>query len=126
MKALYIPTGILVLLLIGSLASAAYVHRQIDASLAPLLQAETFAREESWSEAEHQLQLGYDRWLAGQGYFHAIVEHGELDESETLFAAAFAACDEQDEADFHAILAQLRTSLEHLSEKQQLSLGNIL
>ena len=126
MKALYIPAGILALLLIGSLTGAGYVRQQIDATLEPLRQAEAFAREENWPEAEHQLQLGYDHWLTGQGYFHAIVEHGERDESETLFAAAFAACDEQDEPDFHAILAQLQTSLEHLSEKQQLRLGNIL
>jgi len=126
MKSLYIPALVLALLLAGSLASAAYVAQQVNRCTQTLQRAEALAREERWDKAEQELRSSHQSWLQGQGYFHAIVEHGELDEGETLFAAAFAACDARDEPDFHAILAQLQTSLEHLSEKQQLRLGNIL
>ena len=61
-----------------------------------------------------------------QALLHIIMEHRELDEAEVLFAAAYAACDQQDVPDFHAALAQLLTQIRLLAETQQVSLQNIL
>ena len=125
MKALTIPTLILALLLSLSLWIGSAVRTRTEACLHPLAPSDALAREENWSQAAEQLRQSYRIWQQCQFFFHAIMEHQELDEAESLFAAAFAACDEEDEPDFHTALAQLQTALEHLREKQQLRAENI-
>ncbi len=126
MKALTIPTLILVLLFTLSLGSAAAVKAQTEACLRPLSSLDELAQVENWHMTTEHLQQSYQIWQQNQFFFHTIMEHQELDETESLFASAFAACKEEDEPDFHMTLAQLKISLQHLSEKQQISLGNIL
>ena len=126
MKAFYVPALLLALILGFSLWTGAYVERGTAACFQKLQKADELAAQENWEEAEAQILQGHKSWQQNQAFFHAIMEHEELDEAESLFASAFAACDERDEPDFHATLAQLLKSLRHLSEKQQLSLNNIL
>jgi len=126
MKALAIPSLILALLLALSLWNASLAASHTAACTAPLQQADLCARRESWTAAEDKLQRSYSSWLEIRPYFHMVMEHQNLDETEFLYAAAFAACDTRDAPDFHATLSQLQTSLEHLEEKQRFSLENIL
>ena len=81
---------------------------------------------ERWAQAEEGLRLAYADWGRSQTFFHTIMEHAELDEAESLFAAAFAACDTQDAPDFHAAMAQLASQLRLLAETQAVSIKNIL
>ena len=88
--------------------------------------ADELAQKEQWEEAEEQIQRSYANWNQSQTFFHTIMEHDELDEAESLFATAYAACDERDVPDFHAAMAQLATQLSLLAETQAVSVKNIL
>lgn len=126
MKALYLPALILSLLLGLSLWTGSYVSRRAEEWSRYLEEADRLAQLEQWDLAKAQIDAGYERWSDRQALFHIIMEHRELDEAEVLFAAAYAACDQQDVPDFHAALAQLLTQIRLLAETQQVSLQNIL
>ena len=84
------------------------------------------AMEEDWSQAEKRLLEAYDDWDSSQGFFHTIMNHSDLDEAESLFAGAKAVCSQQDDADFHLLLAQLMEQMDLLAETQSVSIKNIL
>ena len=126
MKALYLPLSMLAAMLAFALWTGRYVQQQTDRWIAMLELADHLAVEEQWEEAEDQIQRSYQDWKRSQTFFHTILEHQELDEAESLFASAFAACDQQDVPDFHTTLAQLYSQLRLLSETQQVSIKNFL
>ena len=126
MKALYLPALILSLLLGLSLWTGSYVSSRAEEWSRYLEEADRLAQLEQWDLAKAQIDAGYERWSDRQALLHIIMEHRELDEAEVLFAAAYAACDQQDVPDFHAALAQLLTQIRLLAETQQVSLQNIL
>lgn len=126
MKALYIPAGILVVILGFSLWTGRYVAARTDHWIALLEETEAAAQQEDWDEAQRRLEKAYADWDSSQTFFHTIMEHDELDEAESLFAGAFAVCQERDDADFHTLLAQLINQLQLLAETQEISVKNVL
>ena len=126
MKAFYIPAGLLVLILGFSLWAGYYVEQRTDYWTALLEEIDATAQSEDWPAAADGLQRAYADWDRSQTFFHTIMEHDELDEAEDLFAGAFAMCREEDDADFHQLLAQLMKQLDLLAETQQTSVKNIL
>ena len=126
MKALYIPAGILALILGFSLWTGHYVQRRTDHWTAMLAQTDEAAMQEDWSSAGKRLQEAYEDWDSSQGFFHVIMDHSDLDDAENLFAGAKAVCSQQDDADFHLMLAQLTEQLRLLAETQSVSIKNIL
>ena len=126
MKNFYIPVGILVVILGFSLWAGGYVEQRTDHWSALLEQADQEGRLEKWDSAREQMDQIYADWQSSQTFFHIIMDHEELDKAEELFAGAFAVCREEDDADFHQLLAQLIKQLELLSETQQASIQNIL
>lgn len=126
MKSLYIPAGILAVILGFSLWSGRYVEQRTGHWSALLEQADQRGRQEDWEAAREQMEKTYQDWQGSQTFFHIIMDHNELDEAEDLFAGAFAMCREEDDADFHQLVSQLIKQLELLSETQQASIKNIL
>ena len=126
MKNFYIPMGILAVILGFSLWSGRYVELRTEHWTALLEQADQEGRLENWNSARDQMEDIYRDWQDSQTFFHIIMDHDELDEAENLFAGAFAVCREEDDADFHQLLAQLMKQLELLAETQQTSVKNIL
>ena len=126
MKPLVLSLAALAAILAFSLWSGCYVAGRTETWSAQLSVADEYAQQERWEDAEAQLQLAYDDWCTSQTFFHTIMEHDELDEAESLFATAYAACDERDVPDFHAAMAQLATQLSLLAETQAVSVKNIL
>jgi len=125
-KNFYIPVGILAVILGFSLWSGRYVELRTDHWNALLEQADREGRLENWDSAQEQMDRIYEDWQSSQTFFHIIMDHEELDKAEDLFAGAFAVCGEEDDADFHQLLAQLRQELAMLAETQQASIRNIL
>ena len=125
MRALYIPAAVLAAILAFSLWTGRYVQRSTDAWTAALTESGEAARSEDWPAAGARLDEVYHSWTRAQGFFHIIMDHGELDEVEELFAGALAVCQERDEPDFHTLLSQLSAGLRMLSETQQMSLRNV-
>ena len=126
MKPLVISLAALGLILGFSLWAGSHVAARTEDWSAQLAEADSFAQAERWAQAEEGLRLAYADWGRSQTFFHTIMEHAELDEAESLFAAAFAACDTQDAPDFHAAMAQLASQLRLLAETQAVSIKNIL
>ena len=126
MKALYIPAGLLALILAFSLWAGSYVRQRTGHWIALLEQTDASAMEEDWPNAEKRLLDAYDDWDSSQSFFHTIMNHSDLDEAESLFAGAKAVCSQQDDADFHLMLAQLMEHMDLLAETQSISIKNIL
>ena len=126
MKALYIPTGLLVLMLGLSLWTGRYVQLRTAHWSALLSQAEKAADAGNWDEALRQLEGARKDWDKSQTFFHTIIEHQELDGAELSLIGALAACREQDNEDFHILISQLLGQLEHLAETQAVSIKNVL
>ncbi len=126
MKALYIPVGFLAVILGFSLWAGRYVDQRTDHWIAILDEVDAAAQQERWDEAADRLSSAYRDWDSSQSFFHTIMKHEDLDEAESLFAGAFAACREQDNEDFHITLAQLMCQLRLLAETQSVSIKNVL
>lgn len=126
MKAFYIPTGILVIILGFSLWTGHYVDQRTDHWVTLLEQVDDTGRREDWTSAQNSLDEVYRDWNSCQTFFHTIMEHDTLDETELLFQGAIAVCEERDDADFHLMLAQLMAQLQHMAETQSSSIKNIL
>lgn len=126
MKALYIPVGFLAVILGFSLWAGRYVDQRTDHWIAILDEVDAAAQQERWDEAADRLSSAYRDWDSSQSFFHTIMKHEDLDEAESLFAGAFAACREQDNEDFHITLAQLTCQLRLLAETQSVSIKNVL
>ena len=68
----------------------------------------------------------HESWDAHATYFHIILQHDELNEVESLLARADSFAFEQDEGEFRACVAELKSQLLVLSEMQEISIQNIL
>jgi len=126
MRALYVPAGLLALILGFSLWAGRYVEMRTEQWNAALELADQSAAQENWTEAARRLEQAYKDWDSSQTFFHTIMEHDELDKAEDLFAGAFAVCREEDGADFHTLLAQLVNQLRLLAETQNGGIKNVL
>ena len=126
MKSLFIPILVLAAVLAAALWTGNYISGETARWSDTLRQADTLAAQERWEEAENAIQQAYDDWNSRQTFLHIVMEHEELDEAESLFAAAFAACSLRDAPDFQATLAQLISQMSLLAETQQVSIKNIL
>ncbi|MDE7245801.1 MAG: DUF4363 family protein [Oscillospiraceae bacterium] len=126
MKALYIPTALLIAIMVFSLWVGRYVEQRTDDWISLLEQVEETAAGENWTEAGERLRAAYEDWDANQEFFHTILEHDELDEAESLFAGALAVCEQEDDGEFHVLLAQLTKQMHVLAETQSVSVKNIL
>lgn len=126
MKALYIPIGILGLILGFSLWTGWMVARDTDGWIQTVEAADRRARSEDWAGAMEAMEEAYEGWSGRQLFYHTVMEHEELDKGEELFAGAFAVCGEEDGADFHTFASQLQNHLKLLAEAQGISIKNVL
>ena len=126
MKAFSIPTALLLAILGFSLWVGHHVDQRTEHWVFLLEQVGETAAEENWSEAGVRLEAAYKDWDANQQFFHTILEHDELDEAESLFAGARAVCAQQDDGEFHVLLAELIEQLRLLAETQSTGVKNIL
>lgn len=126
MKALYIPTAVLAVILVFSLWVGRCVEERTDRWITLLEQADETAAQENWTETDARLRDIYEDWDASQQFFHTIMDHSELDEAESLFAGAMAVCGQQDGGEFHVLLAQLMEQMRLLAETQSTGVKNIL
>ena len=126
MRALYIPTALLLVILALSLWVGHYTHTQTQQWVALLEEAGNLAQQEHWHAAKDILDRAHRNWDRSRTFYHTIIQHDALDEAEFFFTGAAAACSEEDAAEFQILLAQLITELQLLAETQQLSVQNIL
>ena len=84
------------------------------------------AQAENWDSVRDDLSALHESWDAHATYFHITLQHDELNEVESLLARADSFAFEQDEGEFRACVAELKSQLLVLSEMQEISIQNIL
>ena len=126
MKVLVLPLTAMAAILIFSLWVGSYVQQQTESWEQLLEQAAQSALEEDWSQAENLLSQTQKSWERRKTFLHTIIEHSELNEAESLFAAADIACRQQDAQEFISQVTVLSVQLRLLAETQAVSIKNIL
>lgn len=126
MKALYIPTAILVSLLAGSLWTSAYVQNRTESWITTAEELSASLEEQHWHEMESGILSLHKDWAKSQKYFHLFLIHQNLDEAEKYFSGALAACREKDAVELRIHLAQLSSQFSYLGSTQSITIQNIL
>lgn len=126
MKELRLPCLVLAAVLALSLMNSAWLTRRCSQWTETLDAIDRCARTEAWDEARAGLEELYSQWQRVQTWLHITIEHKELDAAEALFACCRALAQEEDNVEFRAHLAELRSQLLLLDEMQRLSWGNVL
>ena len=65
-------------------------------------------------------------WDARQTWLHIVIEHGEINEAESLLRRCLVLCMAQERTDLRADLAALRSQMVLLNEMERVSVKNIL
>ena len=125
MKVFYLPAGVLALILAWSLWAGRFLEMRTEHWTALLAGVSQAAEAEDWSGASRALRQAYEDWDRDQTFLHTILEHDALDEAEQLFAAAMAACRQEDGEEALIQIAQLTVCLEQIAETQGISIRNI-
>ena len=120
------PAGILLALLLFSLANGAAIHTLTEGWQRQLAQAEGYALAEDWEAAETVLGTVYRDWTARQTYLHVIASHQTVDDAEAMFRRLAARAAGRDLAEFRVELADLDDQLRLLWETERPSIKNIL
>lgn len=126
MKALYIPSAVLALILMLALWTGSYIDQCTTQWLTELEIINELLEKNLWTDAEAQLTAVLQDWERHRASFHLFLEHRDLDETEQLFSGASAACRERDSTELRICLQQLSTQLISLSETQSINIQNIL
>lgn len=126
MKSFRLPIFILLLTVLLCLFAGSRVTRCTDAWKQQLQQADDLVRREQWEQAEAALTDLYARWDSQQEWLHMLIEHQELDETESLLHRCIAFAQQREGDELRADMAELRTQLTLLDEMQRLTLRNIL
>lgn len=119
---LAILAGVLAFALWCGTSTQSDVHRWQD----QLEQAETLSLQEDWAGAAETLSAGYRDWLTRQFRLHIIQQHDLLNDAEAMYLRALAFASAEEESEFRAELADLRTQLCILEEMERFDLKNIL
>ena len=122
----FIPFCLLLALFGATLVNAAVADRLVEDWCTELDQLQNTAQAEDWDAVRGGLSALHESWDAHTAYFHIILQHDELNEVEALFARADSFAFEQDEGEFRACVAELKSQLLVLSEMQEISIQNIL
>ena len=126
MKAFYIPTALLALMLLAAQLAGSYVEQNTTQWIDQLHGAITCMDEDRWEDAQRQIHTAWEDWLRHSETFHMFLKHEELDEMGALFVNAIAACTERDRTELRIHLQQLILRLESLSRTQKATWANIL
>lgn len=122
----WIPFCLLLALFGAALANAAVADGLVETWCTELDSLQETAQAEDWDSVRTDLAAFHQNWDEHATYFHIILQHGELNEVESLLARADSFAFEQDEGEFRACVAELQSQLRVLSEMQEISIPNIL
>ena len=122
----WIPFLLLLALFSATLLNAAVADGLVQGWCAELDKLQDTAQAEDWDSVRGDLSALHESWDKHTAYFHIVLQHDELNEVESLLARADSFAFEQDEGEFRACVAELKSQLLVLSEMQEISIQNIL
>ena len=122
----WIPFCLLLALFSATRINTAVADGLVTDWCAELDKLQDTAQAKDWDSVRDELSVLHESWDAHATYFHIILQHDELNEVESLLARADSFAFEQDEGEFRACVAELKSQLLVLSEMQDISIQNIL
>ena len=125
MKAIYIPSAILITILSASLWSGSYIQKYTSEWIDTLEGSYHHAQSEDWAKAEEMLEHVLMNWEEESKLLHILLEHQDLDDAKRLFSSALAACKEHERTEYLLMLRQLITQIRLLGEAHTASLQNL-
>lgn len=126
MKAMKIPVAILAAILLAALADGFVLTRQCEDWSTHVEQMERAAVQEDWDTAQYALEDLTESWDKWQTYLHILIDHDEIDQTETLIALCKLHIEEKDTATLRVTVSQLRCMFSLLAEIEQLNIKNVL
>ena len=122
----WIPFLLLLALFSATLVNACVADRIVESWCVSLDDLQRSAQAEDWPAVRDSLAALHKSWDKRSAYFHIVLQHDVLNEVEALLARADSFAFEQDEGEFRACVAELKSQLLVLSEMQEISIQNIL
>lgn len=125
-RKLIIVFATLLVLTVLSAAEQILVRRMTDEALRQTREILAYIREERFADA---LQLSRDMdldWDSNAKVLETMVDHGSTDDVRYAFSRLIAALEEQDSATAMVYAGELEGAIEHVFERQAVTLENIL
>ena len=126
MKAMKISAAILAAILLAGLADGFLLTRQCKDWAAQTDRMEQFAIQEDWNAAQSALDDLGARWAKWQTWLHVLIDHDEIDQTESLITLCRLHIEEKDTAALRVTVSQLRCMFSLLAEIEQLNIKNVL
>lgn len=118
MKHLYFGIGILLLLLLGSILVALFIHRSAGACIRQLEEAVEFLNLDDFPAAKEAGKGAADRWERRAPLLSAFLTHDELEEINNGFSDLRSYAQTQIRAEFRCCCDKLLVYLKHLSQSE--------
>ena len=119
------PLVMLIFILLFCLWNGHVIHQRTAQWMEQLNQAEILVRREAWPETLEIMENSLHDWQESRTYLHMMSVHDMADEAQILYSRCLYLAREQDTAGFLTELSELRNDMEFLSERENISLGNI-
>ena len=124
MKALRI--AIVTLVLAAGLANSAYLTARCRDWTAQLDAVTAAAESGDWDAAAGEMAALRSDWQRKQSYLHITLQHGEINEADTLLHQCALYVDSRDGDALADAAVQLTLQFDRLAELEQLSIKNVL
>ena len=109
-----------------SAAEQIFVHRVTEGTMKQTQVLLQYIREEKFAEAIQLAQMLDHAWDKDARMLEIMVDHGSTDDVRYAFSRLIAALEEKDRATAMVYAGELEGSLEHVYERQAVSVENIL
>ena len=126
MKALRVAILTLVLLMAAGLANSVYLTARCDDWTARLNAVTSAAESGDWDTARREMAELQTDWWDKQSYLHITLQHGEINEADTLLHQCALYVKERDNDALSDAAVQLALEFDRLAELEQLSIKNVL
>lgn len=126
MKQLCIAAALLAALFAGALWNASQITRTADRLTDLLEQAEQSAAAGDWDTAEVLTRQAMTDWHRQESYFSLVLCHADTDEVTTAFQEVMGFLTHRSLPEYASASASLVEKVEHLSEMERVSWGNLL
>ena len=126
MKYIFPPLAVLFLILAFSIGNAVAVTALTETWQSQITQANDFARQELWGDAEECMKKSHRDWTSRQRYLHIVLKHENIDDAQMMYHRAIAFARQKESEEFFAETAELSALLTILAESEQFSVNNLL
>lgn len=122
---LWMPLGVLTVILGLSFYNATTIYRYSEALQTQIEAVDEAAQVEDWALAQEHLAQSHSQWDAVTPYLAITSNHTTVDAIEGMYLRAMAFCQTQEPTEFRAELADLHHALQVLQNWESPGLGNL-